>query len=220
MAKLLVVGGNGFIGAEICKVALGRGDEVVSVTRSGAPKEDAPWTEEVTWVAADVFALEGWRAHLEGCDAVIHSLGIRKERPEQGVTFKRLNGDSVIIAAQEAERASVGAFVFISAATTPPTFSPAYLEAKRRAERAILKRAGRTVILRPALVYGAARPLTVLVGKALEVAQRSPGMSRENRPMSTHTLARAAVQATGEAEGILGVSAIESLSKELRTYAR
>jgi len=42
------------------------------------------------------------------------------ETPASGVTFERLNGDSAIITALEAERAGVETYVFLSAAVAPP----------------------------------------------------------------------------------------------------
>ena len=215
MKKLLVTGGNGFIGGEVCKVALSRGYEVVGVARSGAPDLDEPWVKAVTWVSADLLEPNLWRAHLVGCDAVVHCIGILKEKPDKGVTFERINGDSAIVAAEEAERAGVGAFVFVSASTTPPTVDKAYLEHKRRAEGEITKRNLRAVILRPSLVYGSRRPLSNVVGKAVEFAQKIPGVPKEDRPMSVETLAEAAVNAVErEVSGILDIDAIEALGKD------
>ncbi len=216
MTKLLVTGGNGFIGGEVCKVALQRGCEVIGVARSGGPDLDEPWVKEVTWVKANVLEPNLWRAHLAGCDAVVHSIGILKEQPDKGVTFERINGDTAIVAVEEAERAGVSAFVFVSASTTPPTVDGAYLEHKRRAEEEIAKRSLRPVILRPSLVYGSRRPLSNVVGKAVEFAQKIPGVSKEDSPMSVETLAKAAVNAAlrEEVSGILDVGTIEALGKD------
>ena len=216
MGKLLVTGGNGFIGGEVCKAAVRRGYEVVGVARSGAPELDELWVDEVTWVKANVLEPNLWRAHLTNCDAVVHSIGILKEHPDKGVTFERINGDTAIVAAEEAEGAGVGAFVFVSASTTPPTVDKAYLEHKRRAEAEITKKNLRPVILRPSLVYGSRRPLSNVVGKAVEFAQKIPGVPQEDRPISVETLGSAAVSAAEnkEVSGILDIAAIEALGKD------
>ncbi len=215
MAKLLVTGANGFIGSEVCKVALKRGYEVVGVARSGAPDSDDPWIQEVTWVSANVLEPNLWRAHLVGCDAVVHSIGILKEQPDKGVTFERINGDTAIVAAEEAERAGVGAFVFVSASTTPPTVNKAYLEQKRRAEAEIASKRLRFVILRPSLIYGSKRPISQVVSKAVEFAQKIPGVPQEDRPLSVETLARAALSAVAQEEvsGVVNIDAVESLGE-------
>jgi len=48
--KLIVFGGNGFVGTRVCEEALQTGLAVVSINRSGAPKATAAWTSDVEWV--------------------------------------------------------------------------------------------------------------------------------------------------------------------------
>lgn len=212
--KLLVTGANGFIGGEVCKVAVAAGYDVVGVSRSGPPELDEAWPNEVTWVKADVLEAKFWNAHLEGCEAVVHSIGILRERPNEGVTFASLNGDTAIAAAKEAERAGVGAFVFISASATPPGVSEAYLEHKRRAERDLEARSFRPVILRPSLVYGSRRPLSTGLGKTLEAVQKLPFVSDAERPLPVETLAEATLEAIRrpDVRGVLSVAEIERLA--------
>ncbi|KAI0036355.1 mitochondrial protein [Vararia minispora EC-137] len=78
--KLLVVGGNGFIGSAVCRAALLRGYEVTSVSSSGkpfrTPKGHAPaWTSKVDWQQADAFRPETYTHLLPGVTAVVHTLG-------------------------------------------------------------------------------------------------------------------------------------------------
>lgn len=161
MTRLLVVGGSGFIGRAICRRAVGQGHEVRSVSRGGRPDNLGPadrWAEAVDWTSADLFAPHAWRDRLRGVDAVVHSVGIAHENPQEGVTFERVNGDSAIITALEAERAGVESFVFLSSAVNYPTARRAYLRSKRRAERAIDNLNLETVVLRPGPVYGPDQP--------------------------------------------------------------
>ena len=48
--KLLVFGGNGFVGSRVCEEALKTGLPVVSINRSGAPKLSADWVSTVEWI--------------------------------------------------------------------------------------------------------------------------------------------------------------------------
>ena len=50
LPRVLVFGGNGFVGSRVCEEALKTGLEVVSVNRSGAPRHRAPWVDQVSWV--------------------------------------------------------------------------------------------------------------------------------------------------------------------------
>ncbi len=48
--KLVIFGGNGFVGSRVCEEALKTGLSVVSVNRSGPPKQSADWVKGVEWV--------------------------------------------------------------------------------------------------------------------------------------------------------------------------
>ncbi|KAA1471113.1 mitochondrial protein [Dentipellis sp. KUC8613] len=78
--KILVVGGNGFIGSAICKGALARGFQVTSISSSGrpfrTPKGHTPaWTSKVDWQKADALRPETYAHLLPGVSAVVHTLG-------------------------------------------------------------------------------------------------------------------------------------------------
>lgn len=83
-SKLLVFGGNGFLGRRICQQAVGCGWEVISMSRSGKPPTltsptDRQWIKEVKWEAADVLNPSTYNKHLKGAAGVVHSLGILLE---------------------------------------------------------------------------------------------------------------------------------------------
>ncbi|KAI0306460.1 NAD(P)-binding protein [Multifurca ochricompacta] len=80
LQKILVVGGNGFIGSAVCRAALRRGYQVTSISSSGrpfqTPKGHTPvWTEKVEWVMADALRPETYSHILPGVSAVVHTLG-------------------------------------------------------------------------------------------------------------------------------------------------
>ena len=52
LPSLVVFGGNGFVGSRICEEAVKTGLAVVSISRSGGPKQNAAWTSDVEWVQA------------------------------------------------------------------------------------------------------------------------------------------------------------------------
>jgi len=218
MATLLVVGGSGFIGRSICRIAVREGHEVRSVSRSGRPAVDAPWTDEVSWTSADLFRPDAWRDRLDGVDAVVHSVGIISEAATDGVTFERVNGDSAILTALEAERAGVGTYVLLSSAVKPPGVRNAYLTAKRRAETAIADLALDNVTLRPGPVYGPDQPhfpsgvnaLLRLIASVPPLAERLG----ESRPLHVDTVAQAAYRtALDPGESLLDVADVRSVGR-------
>jgi nucleoside-diphosphate-sugar epimerase len=218
MARILVTGGNGFIGAEVCRAAVAEGHEVIGMGRSGRPEIAEPWADRVLWLAADVFRPESWAGHLAGCDAWVHCIGIVREQPERGVTFDRFNGDAAILAADVAERGGVEAFVYLSASAKPPLLRETYITAKRRAEREVLGCAFRGVVLRPGFVYGSRRGISLPASTLLRAAARVPVLgagARQSRPLPVERVARAALRAATEprVRGILEVDAIEALGE-------
>lgn len=162
MSEILVTGGSGFIGREVCRLAAERGHGVVSVARSGRPdwegRADPTWADRVRWVSASVFEPRRWREYLENCDGVVHSIGVIEDSPKEGVVLERLNGDGAILAGLEAERAGVPSLSFVSASRTPPSAREAYLSAKRRAEHELVELDLSVARLRPGPVYGEGNP--------------------------------------------------------------
>ncbi|KAI0683694.1 mitochondrial protein [Cytidiella melzeri] len=78
--KILVVGGNGFVGSAVCKAALARGFQVTSISSSGrpymTPKGHSPaWTSKVTWQKADALDPSTYAHLLPETTAVVHTLG-------------------------------------------------------------------------------------------------------------------------------------------------
>ncbi|XVH30584.1 NAD-dependent epimerase/dehydratase family protein [Haloferacaceae archaeon DSL9] len=207
MARLLVTGGSGFIGREVCRLAVADGHDVRSVSRSGRPDGAAPWIDGVEWTSADVFSPHTWRDQLRGCDGVVHSIGIAHERPADGVTFERLNGDAAIITALEAERVGVETFVFLSSAANYPTARREYIRSKRRAERAVDDLELETVTLRPGPVYGPDQPhFPGAVNALFRLADSIPGLADrlgDARPLPVRDVARAAYRAALEPRGRL-----------------
>lgn len=199
MSTLLVVGGSGFIGRAVCRLAVHDGHEVRSVSRSGRPPADDPWADAVSWTSADLFRPEVWRDRLDDVDAVVHAVGIIEETPTAGVTFERVNGDSAILTALEAERAGVDSYVFLSSAVKPPGVRSAYLTAKRRAETAIAGLDLDTVTLRPGPVYGSNQPhFSPIINAGLRLVDSVPPLASrlgEARPLPVATVARAAYRA-------------------------
>lgn len=219
MKKIVVTGGNGFIGSEVCRRALAAGYATVGVARGGRPDGAGAWAERVEWIAADVLQPEAWRGALDGATAIVHCIGIIREHPGRGVTFERVNGDAAIVVADTAVDAGVGSFVFLSAAEGIPLVSREYLRAKRRAEREIAALPLRSAFLRPGFVYGPGRRASYLPAALMTVARAVPFVAAWVHPMRAlpvGVVARAALRAATEPgiAGVVDTDAIERLGKE------
>ncbi|PYH96769.1 NAD(P)-binding protein [Aspergillus ellipticus CBS 707.79] len=95
--RVVVAGGNGFLGSRICKSAVARGWSVTSLSRSGEPQwntvTNSPtrpsWASSVEWAKADILKPETYKPFLSGATAVVHSMGILLEADYKGVVQGR-----------------------------------------------------------------------------------------------------------------------------------
>lgn len=91
--RLVVAGGNGFLGSRICKYAVVRGWDVTSISRSGEPRWDAvtssanppSWSHKVSWERGDILRPSTYAPLLQGADYVVHTMGILLEADYKGL---------------------------------------------------------------------------------------------------------------------------------------
>ena len=75
--RLLVLGGNGFVGREVCLNAVDAGWTVTSLSRRGeSPDAEDPRLSQVAWCAGDATDAETVRSLVDQSDAVIHAIGL------------------------------------------------------------------------------------------------------------------------------------------------
>ncbi|CAL8467766.1 g7304 [Coccomyxa elongata] len=151
--KLVIFGGNGFVGSRVCEEALKTGLSVVSVNRSGPPKQSADWIKGVEWVKADVFDVGSWRDQLNGAVGVISCLGAFGSND----FMQKICGDSNITVFNEAAQAGVprAAFISVHDYGFPSAVLPGYFQGKKRAEETLALRFPQGgVALRPGFIYG------------------------------------------------------------------
>lgn len=82
-----------FPGSRICKVAVGRGWDVTSFSRSGEPiwssvtfsSSRPTWSNSVSWQKGDMLKPSTYKSLLKDVDAVVHSTGILLEADYKGV---------------------------------------------------------------------------------------------------------------------------------------
>ncbi|KAI9118000.1 hypothetical protein K1719_010332 [Acacia pycnantha] len=151
--KLLVLGGNGFVGSHICREALDRGLSVASLSRSGRSSLHDSWANNVTWHQGNLLSTDSWKEALNGVTAVISCVGGFGSKSY----MYKINGTANINAVRAASEQGVKRFIYISAADfgVANFLLQGYYEGKRATETEILTRfpyGG--VILRPGFIYG------------------------------------------------------------------
>ncbi|KAG6500503.1 hypothetical protein ZIOFF_040349 [Zingiber officinale] len=207
VAKLLVLGGNGFIGSHVCKEALDQGLSVSSLSRSGRSSIREQWADKVEWRQGSLLVPETWRDALNDVTAVISCVGGFGSNSH----MYKINGTANINAIRAASEKGVKRFVYVSAADFGPVnyLLKGYYEGKRDAEaELLLKFAFGGVILRPGFVHGTRRVGSIkiplwLIGSPLEmVLQHAKPLSRIpvvgplfTPPVNVTSVAKVAVRA-------------------------
>ncbi|CAI0376543.1 unnamed protein product [Linum tenue] len=151
--KLLVLGGNGFVGSHILREALDRGLSVASLSRSGKSSLHDPWANNVTWYQGNLLSPDSLKDALDGVSAVISCVG---GFGSQSYMYK-INGTANINAIRAASEKGVKRFVYISAADfgLANYILRGYYEGKKAAEAELLaKFPYGGIILRPGFIYG------------------------------------------------------------------
>lgn len=229
--KLLVLGGNGFVGSHICREALDRGLTVASLSRSGRSSLPDSWANNVIWHQGNLLSSDSWKEALDGVTAVISCVG---GFGSNSYMYK-INGTANINAISGASEKGVKRFVYISAADfgVANYLLRGYYEGKRAAETELLtKYPYGGVILRPGFIYGTRTvggmklPLGV-VGSPMEmVLQHAKPLSQLplvgplfTPPVNVTAMAKVAVRAATDPvfpPGIIDISGILRYSQKSR----
>ena len=152
--KVFLTGGTGFVGSYVLRELIRQGHVVRCLVRDKALSLRAlsPRVEQAVGSVTDPETLRG---AMDGCDAVVHLVGIIRENPARGVTFDALHFEGTKNVADEARKASVPGFAHMSANGARPEGVSAYQTSKWRAEEYV-RGAGfaRWTIFRPSLIFG------------------------------------------------------------------
>ena len=151
--RVFVTGATGFVGGEVLKQLRAAGHLARCLVRRGSEgKLPAEEGIEVRYGdATDPLSLDGT---LEGCQAVIHLVGIIREIPFQGVTFDKLHPGATgnLVAAAEAQ--GVRRYLQMSANGARPDAETDYHRSKWRAEERVASSSLQWTIFRPSLIFG------------------------------------------------------------------
>jgi NADH dehydrogenase len=158
MARILILGGSGFIGRHIVAKLVARGDLVVAPTRRRERARHLLMLPTVDVVQADIHEPATLARLAAGCDAVINVVGILQSRngDPYGPDFAAAHVElpKKIVAA--CLGAKVPRLVHMSALKTAADAPSQYLRSKAGGEASILAARAQlaTTIFRPSVVFG------------------------------------------------------------------
>ena len=169
--KVLVTGGTGVVGKASVDRLLAAGHRVRLLSRH-AEDDARQWPEGVEPHTGDVTSDDGVRGAAEGCDAVLHVVGIVAESPP-AVTFQAVNVDGTRRMAREAKRAGVRRFVYVSSLGANGGESD-YHRSKLAGEAAVREEdPPGWLIVRPGNVYG---PGDEVISTLLKLVRTMPAI--------------------------------------------
>ena len=148
--KVFLIGGTGFVGTEILKELVENRYKVKVLTHNQKPSVHSKLIEIVKGSVSDI---ESLISSAKGCDVVIHLVGIIRENPWKGVTFKRLHMEATKNMIEAAKENNIKRFIHMSANGAKPR-GTRYQTTKYRAEQ-LVKDSGLTyTIFRPSIIFG------------------------------------------------------------------
>ncbi len=150
--RVLVTGGDGFIGRNLCAELVERGHEVTALSRH--PSDELP--PGVETATGDVTSYASIEAAFEGRDAVVNLVALSPLFEPSGGSrmhdvVHRQGTENVVRAAKER---GVPRLVQLSALGADPNGPTAYIRAKGRAEEIVRESGLEWTIFRPSVVFG------------------------------------------------------------------
>lgn len=151
--RIFLTGGTGFVGNEVLRQLVAAGHSVRCLIRTGSEVKLAV-REGIEVRYGDVTEPESLEGTLQDCDAVIHLVGIIREFPGQGVTFRRMHTEATRNVVEAAGAQGVKRYLQMSANGTRQNAECSYHKTKWQAEEAVRDSALDWTIFRPSLIFG------------------------------------------------------------------
>lgn len=151
--RVFLTGSTGFVGHELLNQLLAAGHTVRCLIRAGSEKK-LPIRQGVEVRKGDVTDPPSLEGALEGCEVVINLVGIIREFPARGITFRKLHLEATENLLQAARAQNIGRFLQMSANGAREDASTPYFTTKWQAEEAVRASELAWTIFRPSVIFG------------------------------------------------------------------
>ncbi|MBW1980109.1 MAG: complex I NDUFA9 subunit family protein [Deltaproteobacteria bacterium] len=151
--QVFVTGSTGFVGNHVVKELLDKGHQVRALVRPRS-EHKLKRPDDVEIVHGSVESKEELLQGAQGCDAVIHLVGIIRAFPKKGITFEKLHVEATENVIEACKEAGVSRLLHMSALGAREDGSTEYLRTKFAAEELVRQSGLRYTIFRPSLIFG------------------------------------------------------------------
>ena len=197
---IAVTGGTGFVGKAVVSELLRRG-HLVNVLSRHIPVDPPP--EGLNYYAGSVVTGEGLDSFLEGCDALIHLVGIIRETGTN--TFEAVHHKGTVNVIQAARKAGIRRYLHMSALGTRKGAKNAYHRTKWAGEEAVRRSGLSWTIFRPSIIFGPGDEFVNMLADTMKKTPVMPvfgGGSNLMQPVQVHDVAAAFATALEHSENI------------------
>ena len=152
--RVYLTGATGFVGSYVLKELVRAGHSVQCLVR-GKPRKLSAQGADVEQVEGSLTDPSSLGGTMEGCEAVIHLVGIIDQKPSKGVTFEAIHYEGTKAVVNEAVDAGISRYVQMSANGARSDGVSPYQTTKWKAEEYV-KSADfeHWTIFRPTLIFG------------------------------------------------------------------
>ncbi len=152
--KVLLTGGTGFVGTALRRELKEQGHDVRLLVRHGSTDKLDP-REGFEVLVGDVLDTHACLRAVDGIDALVHLVGIRRENKDQGLTYEAMHTEATYSIVDAARRAKVARVVYMSALGARADAPSRYHRTKFECEEIVRKSGMRWTIFRPSIIFGA-----------------------------------------------------------------
>jgi uncharacterized protein YbjT (DUF2867 family) len=167
MRRVFVTGGTGFVGRAVIHALRAEGCAVRCLVRRGSER-DLRGLGAIERIEGDVMSRQSLDHAMDGCDAVIHLVGIIREHPAIGVTFERVHTQGTINVLEAAAAVGARRYVHMSALGTRSGARSRYHRTKWAAEEAVRASPVPWTIFRPSIIYGRGDGFVSVLARVLQ----------------------------------------------------
>ncbi len=151
--NVFLTGGTGFVGSEVLRQLVAAGHRVRALVRPDS-EDKLALKDQIEIHHGDVTDSDSLDDGLSGCDAVIHLIGIIREYPSRGITFRKLHVEATENILAAAKNQGVKRYLHMSSNGVRATGVAHYHTTKWAAEVAVRHSDLDWTIFRPSLIFG------------------------------------------------------------------